>query len=121
MRRREFLGAAGATGLSAAAASILPGCASMGNGARGKVVVVGGGYGGATAAKYIRMWSDGAIDVTLVEPDESFVSCGGKLPVPARSFRLPFKSTSAAPRNAAIAGPCALNAQASSIVHCSGC
>ena len=43
--------------------------------ARGKVVVVGGGYGGATAAKYIRMWSDGAIDVTLVEPDASFISC----------------------------------------------
>ena len=35
----------------------------------GKVVVVGGGYGGATAAKYIRMWSDGAVDVTLVEPN----------------------------------------------------
>ena len=32
-----------------------------------KVVVVGGGYGGATAAKYIRKWSDGRIEVTLVE------------------------------------------------------
>jgi len=75
MRRREFLSAAGATSLSAAGASMLPGCASMGNAARSKVVVVGGGYGGATAAKYIRMWSDGAVDVTLVEPDASFVSC----------------------------------------------
>jgi NADPH-dependent 2,4-dienoyl-CoA reductase/sulfur reductase-like enzyme len=44
-------------------------------GAGGKVVVVGGGYGGATAAKYIRMWSDGRIDVTVVEPDTEFVSC----------------------------------------------
>ena len=40
-----------------------------------KVVVVGGGYGGATAAKYIRMWSAQAIDVVLVEPQPAFVSC----------------------------------------------
>ena len=40
-----------------------------------KVVVIGGGYGGATAAKYIRTRSDGAIDVTLVEPGANFVSC----------------------------------------------
>ena len=75
MRRRDFLSATAAAGLSAAAASMLPGCASMAGAARGRVVVVGGGYGGATAAKYIRMWSDGAIDVTLVEPDASFISC----------------------------------------------
>ena len=40
-----------------------------------KVVVVGGGYGGATAAKYVRMWSDRKIDVTLVERGSEFVSC----------------------------------------------
>ena len=40
-----------------------------------KVVVVGGGYGGATAAKYVRMWSDYQINVTLVEPNPGFVSC----------------------------------------------
>ena len=34
-----------------------------------------GGYAGATAAKYIRMWSDQKIQVTLVEPNEVFVSC----------------------------------------------
>jgi len=38
-------------------------------------VVVGAGYGGATAAKYLSMWSRGTIDVTLVEPDAEFVSC----------------------------------------------
>ena len=75
MRRRDFLKALGAAGVGAPLVSALPGCASMGSAARGKVVVVGGGYGGATAAKYIRMWSDGAIDVTLVEPDASFISC----------------------------------------------
>lgn len=40
-----------------------------------KVVVVGGGYGGATVARYLRTWSAGAVDVTLVEPDAALVSC----------------------------------------------
>jgi len=38
------------------------------------VVVVGGGYAGATAAKYVRMWGPD-IEVTLVERDAEFVSC----------------------------------------------
>ena len=70
IERRHFLKAFGA----ASAVAALPGCATMGR-AGGKVVVVGGGYGGATAAKYIRMWSDAKIDVTVVEPDADFVSC----------------------------------------------
>jgi NADPH-dependent 2,4-dienoyl-CoA reductase/sulfur reductase-like enzyme len=41
----------------------------------GKVVVIGAGYGGATAAKYLRLWSGGAIDVALVDPNRQFVSC----------------------------------------------
>jgi sulfide dehydrogenase [flavocytochrome c] flavoprotein chain len=41
----------------------------------GRVLVVGGGWGGATAAKYIRVWSGGAIDVTLIERNAQFVSC----------------------------------------------
>jgi NADPH-dependent 2,4-dienoyl-CoA reductase/sulfur reductase-like enzyme len=63
--------------LSAAGAAIgsLGACASMGGGAKGKVVVIGGGWGGATAAKYMRLWSDGAIDVTLIEPNRTFISC----------------------------------------------
>ena len=40
-----------------------------------KVVVIGGGYGGATAAKYIRLMSQQRIEVTLVEPEQSFISC----------------------------------------------
>ena len=39
-----------------------------------RVVIVGGGYGGATAAKYIKLWGEN-IDVTLVEPNAEFVSC----------------------------------------------
>jgi len=72
MPRRDFLKAA----LTAGAAGALPGCATMPGGpSAGRVVVVGGGYGGATAAKYIRMWSGGRVEVTLVEPNEAFVSC----------------------------------------------
>ena len=56
------------------AAGTLGACATT-PGSKGKVVVVGGGWGGATAAKYTRMWSDGAIDVTLVEPNRTFISC----------------------------------------------
>ncbi len=40
-----------------------------------KVVVVGGGYGGATAAKYVRLLSDNSIDVVLIEPNQTFISC----------------------------------------------
>lgn len=71
--RREFVKSAGA--LSLLGASAITGCASVGGVAKPKVVVVGGGFGGATAAKYIAMWSDGKIDVTLVERDAQFVSC----------------------------------------------
>lgn len=41
----------------------------------GRVIVVGAGYGGATAAKYLRLWSGGTIDVTLIDPNEAFISC----------------------------------------------
>lgn len=40
-----------------------------------RVLVVGAGFGGATAAKYIRLFSDYNARVTLVEPDPFFVSC----------------------------------------------
>lgn len=68
--RRSFI--QGTLGVSAMAA--LYGCAGAGKG-KGHVVVVGGGYGGATAAKYISMWSNGGIRVTLVERNAAFVSC----------------------------------------------
>jgi sulfite dehydrogenase len=41
----------------------------------GRVIVIGGGYGGATAAKYIRMWSERRIEVFLIERNTQFVSC----------------------------------------------
>ena len=71
MNRRAFLKSTSAVTTSAAAA--LSGCATLGHSGP-KVVIVGGGYGGATAAKYIKMWSPN-IEVTLIERDIEFVSC----------------------------------------------
>jgi NADPH-dependent 2,4-dienoyl-CoA reductase/sulfur reductase-like enzyme len=53
----------------------LAGCATSPSRAGPKVVVVGGGYGGATVAKYLDLWSNGTVDITLVESDAAFVSC----------------------------------------------
>jgi sulfide dehydrogenase [flavocytochrome c] flavoprotein chain len=70
MKRRDFLKVSAATGALAS----LYGCAG-GNRASGHVVVVGGGYGGATIAKYLRMWSEGGVQVTLIERNPTFISC----------------------------------------------
>jgi sulfite dehydrogenase len=70
MKRRDFLKVGAAAGATAA----LYGCAA-GSKAGGHVVVVGGGFGGATIAKYLRMWSEGGVQVTLIERNPTFVSC----------------------------------------------
>jgi sulfite dehydrogenase len=70
LNRREFMKwVAASTGAAAVA-----GCAGTGGPSAGRVVVVGGGYGGATAARYIKQWSPD-IDVTVVERNDVFVSC----------------------------------------------
>ena len=72
MQRREFIQLVGAS----AAATTLVGCASTNIDAKGaKVLVIGGGYGGATAAKYVRKFSNYTADVTLIEPNQNFISC----------------------------------------------
>ncbi len=71
--RRRLAGALGAT-----AALGLAGCATPGSvprGSLGRVLVVGGGYGGATAAKYLKKWGGEGIEVLLVEREAAFVSC----------------------------------------------
>ena len=71
MHRRQVLQIIGGGAL--AGSSI--GCAAVGGRARAKVLVVGGGFGGATAAKTLRQASNGSMDVTLIEPSPAFVSC----------------------------------------------
>ncbi|MBL8378599.1 MAG: FAD-dependent oxidoreductase [Burkholderiales bacterium] len=70
--RRNFLKAAGLGGALAAA-----GCATTPEPAKkiGRVIVIGAGYGGATAAKYLRMWGEGAIEVFVIDSNPAFVSC----------------------------------------------
>lgn len=70
MQRRSFLQSSAALGLLG-----LAGCATTSVPARAQVVVIGGGYGGATAAKYVRLLSDHKVKVVLIEPNEAFVSC----------------------------------------------
>ncbi len=67
-KRRDFLKVAGA-----ATALSLAGCAGMGA-SKGRVVVIGAGFGGATAAHYIRMWDPG-IEVVMVDRETGFTSC----------------------------------------------
>ncbi len=73
MNRRDFLKIS-----SAGTAFALTGCATQPGAptmtARAHVVVVGAGFAGATCAKYLRQWGPN-IDVTLIEPNELFVSC----------------------------------------------
>ncbi|WP_171229677.1 NAD(P)/FAD-dependent oxidoreductase [Ruegeria sp. HKCCA4008] len=68
LNRRTFLGAAGVAAAGLSAPMVL---------AQGKprVVVVGGGAGGATAARYIAKDSKGEIDVTLIEPSRTYYTC----------------------------------------------
>lgn len=70
MQRRAFLQSSTALSLLG-----LTACATTSVPTKARVVVVGGGYGGATAAKYVRLLSDYKFDVVLIEPNEAFVSC----------------------------------------------
>src|SRR6056297_1924299 len=66
--RRTFIGTGAAASLALSAPRVI------GQG-RPRVVVVGGGAGGATVARYLAKDSDGAIDVTLVEPTRTYYTC----------------------------------------------
>jgi sulfide dehydrogenase [flavocytochrome c] flavoprotein chain len=72
--RRRFLSSLGA------ATAVLGGLPwTVGSAAASKpplrVVVIGGGFGGATVARYLRLWGQDAIEVVLIERGTHFVSC----------------------------------------------
>ncbi|HSI24168.1 MAG TPA: FAD/NAD(P)-binding oxidoreductase [Methylotenera sp.] len=77
-KRRDFI----KNGLGVAVTSLVPNllvsCAGLNKknaNSTGRVVIIGGGYAGLTAAKYIRMWSAGNIEVVVIEKSSQFVSC----------------------------------------------
>ena len=70
LNRRIFLG----TGAAAAATLAAPSVFAAGHG-KPHVVVVGGGAGGATAARYIAKDSKGVVAVTLIEPTRQYYTC----------------------------------------------
>jgi sulfide dehydrogenase [flavocytochrome c] flavoprotein chain len=81
MNRRQFTQYIGAGALGLALPKILwsdDGRRSRvlaNTGANGRVVVVGGGMAGATAAKYLRLWGGAGVQVTLIERDPQYYTC----------------------------------------------
>jgi NADH dehydrogenase FAD-containing subunit len=80
VKRREFFKWSGAAGIGIATmgwnplanAAIVP--VPTNTGIKGKVVVIGGGMGGVTVAKYLRIWGGTGVDVTLIERESSYSS-----------------------------------------------
>ena len=69
-RRRLLAASAALAGLGVAGCATGPAAGPS----IGRVLIVGGGFGGSTAARYLKLWG-GNVDVTLVERNASFVSC----------------------------------------------
>src|SRR5206468_12060036 len=72
--RREFLRTSSWAGLGLLTAGCAPKVSDFAQKPGRRVVVIGGGWGGATAAKYVRL-ADPSIEVVLLEPNREFVSC----------------------------------------------
>ena len=72
--RREFLRTSSLGGLALAAAGCAPKVSDFVDKPGRRVIVIGGGWGGLSAAKYLRL-ADPSIEVVLLEPNKEFVSC----------------------------------------------
>ena len=72
--RREFLRTSSWAGLGLFAAGCAPKLSDFAQKTGRRVVVIGGGWGGMSAAKYVRL-ADPSIEVVLLEPNKEFVSC----------------------------------------------
>ena len=72
IKRRGFI----KTAIVAGSMAMLPkrALASKKSSTSQRVVVIGGGFAGATAAKYLKMWSP-ATEVVMIERNAQFVSC----------------------------------------------
>ncbi len=74
MKRKEFFSSLGVTALGLTFLKSAMAEQTGTTGAVGKVVVVGGGMAGTTAAKFLRLWGGTGVDVTLVEPNATYYS-----------------------------------------------
>lgn len=80
LNRRDFIKVAGAgAAVTLAGCETLPGAskapaAATSSSGNPHVIIVGAGFGGATCAKYLKMWSPNT-EVTLIEPNDKFISC----------------------------------------------
>ncbi|MGM0680197.1 MAG: FAD-dependent oxidoreductase, partial [Pseudomonadota bacterium] len=72
VNRRQFIQLLGGAGVLASSFG-LTACSKQPT-ASGRVVIIGGGFGGATCAKYLQRF-DPDLDITLVEPKQKFVTC----------------------------------------------
>ena len=68
INRRNFLG-------TSIAAGVLLSAPAVRAQAKPRVIVIGGGAGGATAARYLAKDSNGAIEVTLIEANPIYTTC----------------------------------------------
>ncbi len=71
--RRDVIRYLGSLGLaSLAGVTSFPALSSTNSGAR--IVIIGGGFGGAACAKYLRRYDPG-LSITLIEPKDKYISC----------------------------------------------
>lgn len=69
--RRKFIKLLAGSGALLSATGLLSGCSK---GSSAKIVIIGGGFGGSTCAKYLQRF-DNSLDITLVEPSTRFITC----------------------------------------------
>lgn len=73
INRRDFIKITSASAALVAVPSLLK--AEINSDFEARVVIVGGGFAGATMAKYLGLWGGGQIQVTMVDKNPNHVSC----------------------------------------------
>ena len=71
LNRRKFIKLLAGTGAGVSMSGLIGACSKPSS---GRVVVVGGGFGGSTCAKYLHRF-DSNLDITLIEPSTRFLTC----------------------------------------------
>jgi sulfide dehydrogenase [flavocytochrome c] flavoprotein chain len=72
--RRDFIKTVGASSVIVPLSACAAPSGGRSAGGKARIVVIGGGFGGATAAKYFKV-VDPSLDVTLVERQQTYTSC----------------------------------------------